>query len=149
MVTADTPAFTHALPLGGRQVCTVRFSSVISVFVRLEFWPPSYFDVGLGSPDPEYNLDIEGSFSLRLGDQIVAVHPGQPIPAECLRLIEKSVARAAASDDGALLIEFADGDQLTIDAARYEPWQVNGDDGYLVVSIAGGGLAVWSTGSER
>ena len=40
-------------------------------------------------------------------------------------------------------MRFVGGDALDIAPGDYEPWQLNGDDGSLYVSVAGGGLAVW------
>jgi hypothetical protein len=58
--------------------------------------------------------------------------------------VRKTVVRALASDDGGLVIEFADGDRLTIAPHTFEPWQFETDDGKsLITSVAGGGLAIW------
>jgi hypothetical protein len=56
--------------------------------------------------------------------------------------VEKTVQSATALDDGSLAIRFIDGDALDVAPGDYEPWQLNGDDGSLYVSVAGGGLAV-------
>ena len=65
-----------------------------------------------------------------------------------LSVVDKKVARAVASDNGELAIEFTDADHLIVSSDVYEPWQLNGDDGSLIVSVAGGGLAVWNASGD-
>jgi hypothetical protein len=119
------------MPLVGRVVSRVAFTHGN---LWLEFW---------GSPD--YTLHIEQQFSLTSGRHAVTVDPQQgPNPAY-LGLIGRSVATAAATDDGALVLTFGDGARIDIAPGLYEPWQLTADDGFEVVSVAGGGLAVWDS----
>ena len=73
---------------------------------------------------------------------------GEEADPACLRLLGKTVSRAVAFEDGRLHIDFVGGDVLTVEPSAYEPWQLNGSDGSLVVSVAGGGLAVWAPSGD-
>jgi hypothetical protein len=126
------------LPIGGREVSVVAVSRFVP-FLRLHFHGPEAFGA-------DFTLEIEGPIRIvAKGHESAIVPESGPSPA-CLPLVEKTVARAMASADGSLDVEFTDGDHLLIAPHQYEPWQLNGDDGTLVVSVAGGGLAVWEAG---
>ncbi len=43
------------------------------------------------------------------------------------------------------MLRFSDGGRLEIPSHEFEPWQLEGEDGELIVSVAGGGLAVWDS----
>ncbi|WP_411741374.1 MULTISPECIES: DUF6188 family protein [unclassified Rhodococcus (in: high G+C Gram-positive bacteria)] len=60
------------------------------------------------------------------------------------RLIGRRVASAYASDDGGLLIEFADRTSLVVPSnPDFDAWTVAAPEGFKAVSVAGGGLTVW------
>ncbi|OZF45426.1 hypothetical protein CH291_18230 [Rhodococcus sp. 14-1411-2a] len=60
------------------------------------------------------------------------------------RLIGRLVAYAYASDDGGLLMEFADRASLVVPSnPDFEGWTVAAPEGFKAVSVAGGGLTVW------
>ncbi|WP_369679437.1 DUF6188 family protein [Rhodococcus sp. 15-2388-1-1a] len=60
------------------------------------------------------------------------------------RLIGRLVAYACASDDGGLLMEFADRASLVVPFdPDFEAWTVAAPEGFKAVSVAGGGLTVW------
>lgn len=123
-----------SLPITGRDVSLVAVSRW-TPYLRLHFW---------GNPGPDFTLEIEGPFRLVTSGTESLIDPqGGPDPAY-LRFVDKSVQHAVASRDGGLEVAFRDGDRLLISPGPYEPWQLNGDDGYLVVSVAGGGLSIWS-----
>jgi hypothetical protein len=109
-------------------------------FLRLHFWGDAADSItGTG-----YTLQIGGRLRITTAQHEWSIDPEQGADPAYLRLVEKKVARAAASDDGSLDVAFTDGDHLIVPAAVYEPWQTNGEDGSLIVSVAGGGLAVWN-----
>jgi hypothetical protein len=107
-------------------------------YLRLHFW-------GMHPhPGPDFTLEIDGPFRFVSSGSESFIDPAVGPDAAYLLLVDKRVERAVASSDGGLELAFSDGDRLIIPPHRYEPWQLNGDDGYLVVSVAGGGLAIWS-----
>lgn len=64
--------------------------------------------------------------------------------ARMIGLIGQTVVSAAATHAGELVIVFEEGGDLRIPAdPNFESWQVSGSFGMLVVSLPGGGLAVW------
>jgi hypothetical protein len=126
------------LPIVGRPVSQLLLSA-IGFPLQMAFW--SHASMQLAE---EYTLVIEGEFTLSLDGIALVIRPSDELPPELIRLTEKTVANATASRTGALRIDFTDGDWLTIEPQRYEPWQLNGADGTLIVSIAGGGLSAWS-----
>ena len=131
------------LPIAGRVVCTVAISR-FTPFLRLHFWG--------SAPDstagPDYILQIEGPFRLTIADRESSIDPEAGADPAYLRLVEKKIAHAVASDDGSLDLAFTDGDHMVIPPDVYEPWQLSGDDGSLIVSVAGGGLAVWDPSGD-
>jgi hypothetical protein len=106
------------------------------------------FDAGVpATDDGGYTLSIEGPFVYQSGSERLQVDPASPPPV-ILRLRDKRVQEALADEDGTLRLSFADGDLLTVPPDNYEPWQLVStrspvDGGWLVVSVAGGGLSVW------
>lgn len=97
-----------------------------------------------GAERSDYILEIDAE--LRFVDSGVEreIDLGEKADPVCLRLLGKTVSRAVAFEDGRLHVDFVDGDVLTVEPSAYEPWHLNGTDGSLVVSVAGGGLAVWA-----
>lgn len=107
------------------------------------------FNLHLVGDHASFDLRIEQPFVIRSIDgsrQIFA-------PTDCenctelgpaLTVLFKAVARGVASRGGSVSIEFTDGTVLVVEPhSQYEAWTFNGDDGRLIVSMPGGGLAVW------
>ena len=128
------------LPIEGRVVCSVEVSGFVP-FLRLHFWGTP--GVPNSTTGPDYTLQIEGPLRIDVGGTVWNIVPESGADPAYLRLIDKKVARAIAAVDGGLDVVFTDGDRLVIPPHAYEPWQLSGDDESLVVSVAGGGLAVW------
>src|SRR5919198_1404718 len=124
------------LPLRGRTVSEVAWS-VGGLWLR--FWGGGVAGATTG---PDFGLHIEGSFRL-VGPE--SVTEGDPRTPETwwFGLVKRRVSEADAFDDGALVVRFDDGDRLEIPPREFEAWQLEGNDGELVVSVAGGGLAAW------
>ncbi len=60
-------------------------------------------------------------------------------------LAGKTIDSAIARQDGSLEVNFTDGSVLNVPVdAEYEAWEASADDGFMVVSLPGGGLSVWS-----
>jgi hypothetical protein len=60
-------------------------------------------------------------------------------------LYRKVVHRVLAYQDGRLEVRFRDGTHIWVPShSEYEPWQVEGPAGLLVVSVPGGELAIWA-----
>jgi hypothetical protein len=108
-------------------------------YLKLRFWPID--DDGRPIPAVEYTLVVEGPLQLRLAGSDFEITPdSSPHPA-CLELVGRKVLEASATDGGELRLTLDDGDRLTIPSDKFEPWHLSGDDGYLLVSVAGGGLS--------
>ena len=134
------------LPIANWNVSVVAVSRFLP-FLRLPFH-------GHGGPDgrpnsPGYNLSVEGPMVIVANSSEHRVDPAAGEDPVYLSLVTKTVERATASSDGGLRIVFTDGDRLEVPPFQYEPWQLAGDDGSLVVSVAGGGLALWDPQSTR
>ena len=122
--------------LKGRWTSLITFSPVS---LWLNFPDP---DEPEASPTLDYNLRIDGPFRLVSGDAIVEIHPADGPNAACLGLLQRVVETAVAADDGSFAISFDDEDRLEIPGDSHEPWQLTGN-GQTLVSVAGGGLAVF------
>ena len=88
-----------------------------------------------------FRLDIHGdSFSLSPEEESDAAL--QPLR----QLVGHTIEEATADAAGALHVIFEGGARITVEPdAAYEAWSVSGPDGALVVSTAGGKLAVWKS----
>ena len=65
-------------------------------------------------------------------------------PQACV-LFGKTILDAVGHKDGSLHLSFTDGCKLVVPPDQnYEAWDASADDGFLVVSIPGGGLTTWS-----
>ncbi|WP_037138756.1 DUF6188 family protein [Rhodococcoides fascians] len=61
-----------------------------------------------------------------------------------LNFVGRVIEQARVSDDGALRLMFNDGTTLVAPAdPDYEAWTISGPGGAMVVSMPGGGLAIW------
>ena len=128
------------LPIANWAVSVVAVSRFLP-FLRLHFY-------GHDSPNGEpnslgYNLSVEGPMVIVANSSEHRIDPAAGEDPAYLSLVTKTVLRATASRDGGLVIVFTDDDRLEVPQFQYEPWQLAGDDGSLVVSVAGGGLALW------
>jgi hypothetical protein len=76
------------------------------------------------------------------------VEPGEN-PSDVLATLLGDVVRTARTrDDGELRLTFASGSEVLICAdADFESWAVAGPDGFLIVCLARGEVAVWGDGS--
>jgi hypothetical protein len=88
-----------------------------------------------------FRLDVHGdSFSLSPEEE-----PDDALQA-LRQLVGHSIEEATADAAGALHVIFEGGARLTVEPdAAYEAWSVSGPDGALVVSTAGGKLAIWKS----
>ncbi|WP_093621240.1 DUF6188 family protein [Actinoplanes philippinensis] len=75
---------------------------------------------------------------------VADVEPGDD-PSDVVATLLSDVVRSArARENGELEIGFASGASLVVDAdTDAESWAVTGPDGYLIVCLAHGELAVW------
>ena len=92
---------------------------------------------------PEYTITIECPMTITESGP-----PVEPTSTEALGrlrdLLMKHVV-AVDHDDGTLTVSFADGHSLAVAPHDlYEAWQVNGDDGSLIVCMPGGELSWWA-----
>ena len=114
-------------------------SVVIEHTVRMQL-SDVYFIV-IESP---FRLESHGdSFSLSPEDE--SDDALQPLR----QLVGHTIEEATADEAGALHVIFEGGARLTVEPdAAYEAWSVSGPDGALVVSTAGGKLAIWKSQSN-
>jgi hypothetical protein len=78
------------------------------------------------------------------------VEPGDDPSDALATLLGDVVAQARTRDTGELQITFVSGWQLCVAAdADYESWAVTGPDGFLIVCLAGGELAVWGAAKDH
>jgi hypothetical protein len=105
------------------------------------------YTVGLDSTGG-YDVRIETGFVLRDRDGDHEIVPGENADADGARLealTGQAVTAAVADDSGELRVDFEGGTRLLVSAdPNYEAWTVAGPNGLKVVSLAGGGLSVWS-----
>jgi hypothetical protein len=90
-------------------------------------------------------LGIGGPFSLWLGKAQWNMSPTSiPEVGNALQIMGQRVDRAMALASGELELDFANGLQLRVPPdPDYEAWDLVGASGLRVVSLPGGGLAVW------
>jgi hypothetical protein len=56
----------------------------------------------------------------------------------------RTVGKGAAFKDGRLVLEIDDGSRIEVPAGlKYEPWNLTGPGGLLIVSVPGGDLSIW------
>ena len=59
-------------------------------------------------------------------------------------LVGKTIEHAISGKDGTLDVRFTDGSRLVVPFdTDYEAWEANATDGFMVVSLPGGGLSSW------
>jgi hypothetical protein len=119
------------LPLVGRAVTRC----LVDHAFALQFW----------SPETEFELRIEGPFTLRQpdGEELSLMPEETPSLGPALRLLRREVSSARAHKDGRLEVLFSDGSSLSVGPDQhYEAWELAGS-GQRLVSTPGGDLAVW------
>jgi Family of unknown function (DUF6188) len=98
-------------------------------------------------PDDIYRLWF-GTFTYRGADGLARVlHPDNSRQSLAPALAEYglTVEVAVAHKSGRLDLAFSDGSVLTVEVdPNFEAWDLSGPRGFLVVSIPGGDLAIWS-----
>jgi hypothetical protein len=97
----------------------------------------------------DYVLRIESAFTLRINDHDYALSPEKDPPKafQPLALLVGQKASASSANDttGELTIKLANGASIHVEPDEdFEAWTVAGPNGMHVVSMPGGGLAVWS-----
>ena len=131
------PAEDIRLPLEGRAVtrCYVDYA----------------FSVQFLDPGDEAMFRIASSFELHQNGRRWTADPTHPEElGPALGLFGKIVAWAMAYHDGALEVLFTDGTRLCVSCdPDYEAWQFTGSHGRLIVSMPGGGLAIWGATTPR
>ncbi len=99
-----------------------------------------------------FELRIGGPFTVKRGPTEVgysAEDRGAQQLGGALGLLRKTARNAIALKDGTLEVAFTDGDSLSVRPdEHYEAWEMAGPRGYKIVSLPGGGLAVWSPADE-
>jgi uncharacterized protein DUF6188 len=96
-----------------------------------------------------YFIVIESPFRLDIHGESLSLSPEEE-PDNALQVLRQLVGHtiedATADAAGALHVVFEGGARLTVEPdAAYEAWSVSGPDGALVVSTAGGKLAIWKS----
>lgn len=90
-------------------------------------------------------IRINGPFTITDGElQLSLSGEKSSLAKDAAVLIGKMVKHAIGHEDGALEISFTDGAILRVPSdPDYEAWEISATDGFLVVSIPGGGLTTW------
>jgi hypothetical protein len=95
-----------------------------------------------------FEFRIEGPFRIRhAGTEVAYSAQNEDVArlAGALGLLHKTARNAVALKDGTLEIIFSDDSMLVTPPLQdYEAWTMSGPDGFKIVSLPGGGLAVWS-----
>jgi len=94
-----------------------------------------------------YCIVVEAPFRLDIHGDSFSLSPQQE-SGDALQLLRQlvghTIEEATADAAGALHVIFEGGARLTVEPdPAYEAWSVSGPDGALVVSTAGGKLAIW------
>ncbi|GAA1184257.1 hypothetical protein F4556_007579 [Kitasatospora gansuensis] len=97
--------------------------------------------------DPDTRIRLQANVELKDADGTsAAFQPGDTdVPADSLvRLLHKDISKAWSSDGGVLTIQFACGATLTATPdPNYEAWEILAEDGFRVICMPGGKLAIW------
>ena len=120
------------LPLRGRQV----------TMLRIDY----SFGIVLWANDAEVSIRIEAPFTLEAAGASHTIDPINDRDSLCytLGLFGKSVSEGRAYKTGVLELKFTDGTSIRVDSgSKFEPWEVSGSHGLLVVSLPDHRLAVW------
>jgi hypothetical protein len=96
-----------------------------------------------------YFIVIESPFRLDVHGDSFWLSPEEEsddAPQALRQLVSHTIEEATADAAGALHVIFEGGARLTVEPdAAYEAWSVSGPDGAMVVSTAGGKLAIWKS----
>jgi Family of unknown function (DUF6188) len=101
-----------------------------------------------GDEPGDYHVSVGQPFSFRpprAGAELVLEPGGDPAEmAPALSVLRQDVERMVVFNDGRLELAFRDGSVLRVPLAEdYEAWAMSGADGTEIVSLPGGGLAIW------
>lgn len=133
-------------------VTQVRLDYAFTLVVEPErFIPPDGVVVLELGRAVAFELRIQESFVLgRCGEEFTFDPEGEPMAiAPALALSRQDIEQAVAFKDGSLRAIFSDGGVLRVPGGeKYEPWQIVGPAGFMLVSLPGGDLAVWSPGGR-
>jgi hypothetical protein len=96
-----------------------------------------------------YFIVIESPFTLDIDGVSFSLSPEEERD-DALQALDQlaghTIEEATADAAGALHVIFEGGARLTVEPdPAYEAWSVSGPDGALVVSTAGGKLAIWKS----
>jgi hypothetical protein len=96
-----------------------------------------------------YFIVIESPFTLDIRGDSFSLSPEEQRD-DALQALDQlaghTIEEATADAAGALHVIFEGGARLTVEPdPAYEAWSVSGPDGALVVSTAGGKLAIWKS----
>lgn len=123
----------YFLPLGGVPI------GRIQVDFRLSFLSDGF------------HLVCETGFTVEDGERSDWVDPADPatlLPA--VMLFNRRLESVLMYKNGTLRLHFEDGARLRVlPHESYEAWNMNGDDGLMIVCMPGGELAVWSKPAQR
>ncbi len=132
------PTFTEhgdkwALPLAGELVTRCSYDYQFTLLV--------------GEVEPSFTVTIEEAFTVRWADGSTNQFTpgGDPLKmGETLGFVRRRIRRAHAFKDGRLEIDFEGGILLRVPGGHgYEPWNVHGPGGMLMVSGTDGELIIW------
>lgn len=95
----------------------------------------------------EFEVQIESSVGVGAGGRITQHYPVGEISAEVGPQLTGVIRQAHATKNGTLELEFESGNFIRVYAdPDYEAWSVVGAEGFRLVCMPGGELAVWSSG---
>ncbi|MEO5662973.1 MAG: DUF6188 family protein [Nocardioides sp.] len=119
--------------------------SVSRFAIRLAFWGED-----IGSVSREIQVEHE-TLELRLpnSDRTASLDRDDPVAVtSLLSALSQPVIRLSV-DDGKLVVELKGGLVIGVDSdEHYESWQINSDDGLLIVCAPGGELTIWYPESQ-
>jgi hypothetical protein len=100
-------------------------------------------DIGL---DPSYLLRIEGKCVFNADGETFHFR-GTPYDSSMEKLrvvVGRSITNACAYKDGRLELKLEGGASIISSPdGQFEPWQISGPNGFLVVSMPSGALEIW------
>ncbi|MCA1676489.1 MAG: DUF6188 family protein [Actinobacteria bacterium] len=122
------------LPLRGEVVVQCRYDNAFTLLV--------------GELDPPFFIRISDSFTICSSEGSVSRFDPEVDPqgmGGTLRLLRGVITRSISYKDGRLEIGFEDGSVVRVTpSSGYEPWEISGPNGPLMVANTDGELVVWS-----
>jgi hypothetical protein len=100
----------------------------------------------------DYEARIESPFILTMAGERYDISPDSDpqesfLPLE--QLLRQTVTSADVDESGVLSLAFGNGATIRVEPDdEYEAWTVAGPDGYLIVSMPGGELAIWAAKND-